>query len=407
MDKMQTFIYNSLLLILSVCLSKLVHGSGIASVKFVNYIGDGKMADGKCCVPNILGMCGGRCDLFFTVCLNDPKITSSDSSPCSVGTFTTEITQDSNEIAFTDKIGSAPNPLKINFQSWATAIDLTVTVNHLSAGTNETKLVEELKKSVSITPTNTEQEIELSDRTSLFMSISVCCDEYYFGPGCGVYCKSSAGDNYECGKDGEKICKAGWTGADCETNLDECESSPCVHGSCEDLVNAYKCNCKKGFLGTNCDEEKDECDSSPCKNGGKCSDGANSFTCSCPKGFVGENCEVRNIPYACASNPCKGSATCKDVGASFECACPVERKGKLCETWIPHICDEKPCKNGGQCIRMGHAYRCVCHKGYYDIKCDREIGTGAKSSKLTGGAVANSGCLTLTLLSVPIFAIFK
>ena len=123
--------------------------------------------------------------------------------------------------------------------------------------------------------------------------------------------------------------------------------------------------------------------------------------------FSGEHCEVRTIPLACASNPCQGGATCKDVGANFECTCPVERTGQLCETWIPHICDEKPCQNGGRCIRMGHAYRCECLDGYYDIKCDRRIGDGAKSAKLRGAAVGVSGSVTLTFLSLPVMFIFK
>lgn len=36
------------------------------------------------------------------------------------------------------------------------------------------------------------------------------------------------------------------------TDIDECESSPCVHGNCFDGVNQYTCQCFLGYTGANC-----------------------------------------------------------------------------------------------------------------------------------------------------------
>ena len=34
--------------------------------------------------------------------------------------------------------------------------------------------------------------------------------------------------------------------------LNECESLPCVHGSCKDLINDYNCTCDPRYTGKDC-----------------------------------------------------------------------------------------------------------------------------------------------------------
>ena len=64
---------------------------------------------------------------------------------------------------------------------------------------------------------------------------------------------------------------AGYTGAKCETEVDECDSNPCENGgSCTDDVNSFTCDCITGFTGTECEVNIDNCENDPCENSGVC-----------------------------------------------------------------------------------------------------------------------------------------
>ena len=52
-------------------------------------------------------------------------------------------------------------------------------------------------------------------------------------------------------------------------------------------MNMYSCSCMDGYTGMNCQTDIDECSSNPCQNGGTCED-----SCSCTDGYTGMNCPI-------------------------------------------------------------------------------------------------------------------
>lgn len=51
---------------------------------------------------------------------------------------------------------------------------------------------------------------------------------------------------------------AGYTGIDCETEINECMPSPCpLSATCIDQINGYYCRCPFNMTGTSCDKRID------------------------------------------------------------------------------------------------------------------------------------------------------
>ena len=189
------------------------------------------------------------------------------------------------------------------------------------------------------------------------------CDEH---PCVNGECKAGKGSStYVC------ECNPGFSGKDCQTNVDDCSDKPCLNsGLCKDGINGYSCECADGYEGVNCESSANDCADEPCQNEGKCVDGHQSYTCECATGFTGKNCET-DIDD-CASAPCQNGGTCKDGKNSHTCVCLAGFTGDDCEVNRDE-CAENPCFNGGACEDLVNGYKCACVEGFDGAQCQNNI----------------------------------
>ena len=130
------------------------------------------------------------------------------------------------------------------------------------------------------------------------------------------------------------VCNGGYTGADCDIDIDECASSPCINGECANIIDSYVCVCPAGFTGTHCETNIDECSSSPCGVNRRCVDEVDSYSCVCHDGFSGDNCQAEIAE--CDSNPCV-RGTCIDGQGLYTCSCEAGFGGSECSVAIGNV----------------------------------------------------------------------
>ena len=118
--------------------------------------------------------------------------------------------------------------------------------------------------------------------------------------------------------------------------VNDCFSLPCHNGAlCNVLEFGYACSCQPGYSGMQCQTDIDECQSAPCYNSGICMDGINNFTCLCPPGFSGHDCHIN--ADECLSNPCRNGGSCLDKILGYTCFCPDGITGSNCELEVFHF----------------------------------------------------------------------
>uniref|UniRef100_A0A2H1VRR2 SFRICE_024778 n=1 Tax=Spodoptera frugiperda TaxID=7108 RepID=A0A2H1VRR2_SPOFR len=131
-------------------------------------------------------------------------------------------------------------------------------------------------------------------------------------------------------------CQAGYTGARCEVNIDDCVANKCQNNAtCVDHLEGYSCKCAPGFMGEFCEKKIPYCtkEFNPCENGAVCTDHHSHYTCACPKGYSGQNCTVNADD--CINHMCQDDIILErpllSTANDYLCKCAPGYSGRLCE----------------------------------------------------------------------------
>jgi len=124
-----------------------------------------------------------------------------------------------------------------------------------------------------------------------------------------------------------------------------CSSAPCMNGATcayNSTTDSYGCTCAAGYTGANCQTNIDDCATNPCTNGGTCLDGVNKYTCSCPAGYDPATLCAQPTTYCppAHTNPCHYGGQCNNTFGDFQCTCSVP-------LFTGHDCSALNCSNTG------------------------------------------------------------
>ncbi|XP_061188930.1 uncharacterized protein LOC133197100 [Saccostrea echinata] len=222
-------------------------------------------------------------------------------------------------------------------------------------------------------------------------------------PNYGVDCQQTC----TCGKGMDRcdpvtgcVCKSGWTGSNCDQDVNECTENPNICGSdkiCQNLEGSYSCNCRTGLekVSDNC-IDIDECDNAASNNCSTamsvCTNNIGGYTCTCKSGFNNKN------PYECEDfDECEAEVhgctqNCVNVDGGFNCECEFgytlddDRKTCIeeCNGFTYGENCATPCNCGVGSASCDKVRGCVCSDGWTGEKCDLDKNECASVNPCTG-----------------------
>ncbi|XP_037087468.1 protein jagged-2-like [Pollicipes pollicipes] len=385
-------------MLLGLCIGQ-VAGSGFFELQVLetqNYRGE--RLDGRCCgtAGRTDGRCQAACHTSFRLCLKEYQSHIHTQGSCSFGNTTSTVVG-GNSFTLTDPANAT---LRLPFTfSWMRYFTLILEALDNVGGQQATEVIEQTSYSGIIRPSSAWHTLTHNGNAAkITYRIRVQCDDNYFNSTCTKLCRPRDDQfgHYTCNSNGDKVCRDGWMGTNCETAIckkgchpvnghcdrpqecrcepgwrgefcDECLPYPgCKHGFCNGKP--WLCNCELNWGGILCEQDLNYCGThEPCVNGGTCENTRpDEYRCTCPEGFSGDNCQVVDNP--CATGPCQHGGTCIDMSGDFQCSCPSGWSGERCQINV-NECESLPCMHGGTCEDLVDGFKCTCPHGWEGNAC--------------------------------------
>nr|XP_008536477.1 PREDICTED: vitamin K-dependent protein S [Equus przewalskii] len=154
---------------------------------------------------------------------------------------------------------------------------------------------------------------------------------------------------------------------------DQCNPLPCKEDgymSCKDGQATFTCVCKSGWQGEMCESDVNECKDPLNVNGGCsqiCNNTPGSYYCSCKGGFVmlSNEKDCKDVDECTTQPSICGTAVCKNVPGDYECECAEGY------SYNP---SSKSCEDVDECSENMCAQLCVNYPGGYYCYCDGKKG---------------------------------
>jgi len=154
---------------------------------------------------------------------------------------------------------------------------------------------------------------------------------------------------------------------DCSTDIDECATENfCANGGvCTNSVGGFDCACPAGWGGAKCEDDINECeaDTPVCLNGGECTNTEGGFECACPITWTGETCEIDvdecQVAHDAGQDLCSNDGKCMNTQGDFQCLCTMGWSGKTCLEDFDE-CAAALCPAGTVCKSSVQSFTCEC-----------------------------------------------
>ncbi|XP_053372974.1 uncharacterized protein LOC123561094 [Mercenaria mercenaria] len=195
-----------------------------------------------------------------------------------------------------------------------------------------------------------------------------------YGENCDLTCQCGRG-SLRCDPVRGCVCKAGWTGTHCDTDVNEClvpNTCKDVNKVCTNTIGSHICSCRSGYsLSNNSCVDIDECND-PALNTCEqvCTNTVGGFSCSCNSGYnIDSNDTTKCTDYdECSAGVSGCEHICTNKPGRYNCECYfgflLNSDRKTC-TKVSDPCTLFPeVKCSDICLVVNEKPQCSCNTGF-------------------------------------------